>query len=132
MPLLDKIAGLLDESGLKYVKKKDAILMHWETDYFSDLKVGILTSPDEKWVFIMAWFMDLSEIPEGDRLELFYNLLRENFRQNGVKYGVDDDDTLFVSIETADTNLTADEIQNYVLSLVNACDRFVEIYRKSM
>lgn len=125
--LIDKVASLLDRAGLKYVRQKDAIVMHWETDYFSDLTVVVLTSPDEKWLFIVAWLAHVSEIPEESRLSLFHTLLKENFRQNGIKYGVDDDDTLFVSVETADTDLTTEEIKRYILLLVNACDKFIEV-----
>ncbi|MBS7287809.1 MAG: YbjN domain-containing protein [Candidatus Freyarchaeota archaeon] len=128
--LLDKVASLLDEAGLKYVKQKDAIVMHWETEYFSDLTVVILTPPDESWLFIVAWLTEVSNIPEEARSQLFYNLLKENFRQNGIKYGVDNDDTLFVSVETADTDMTSEEVKRYVLLLVNACDKFVELRKK--
>lgn len=129
--LLDKVAGLLDKAGFKYVKQKDAIVMHWETDYFSDLAVVILTPPDESWLFIVAWLKEVSNIPEEARPRLFYNLLKENFRQNGIKYGVDNDDTLFVSVETADTDLTSEEVKRYVLLLVNACDKFVELTKEA-
>jgi len=125
--LLDKVASLLDEAGFKYVKQKDAIVMRWETDYFSELTVVVLTSPDESWLFIVAWLTNVSDIPEESRLPLFYALLKENFRQNGIKYGVDNDDVVFVSVETADTDLTSEEIKHYVLLLVNACDKFMEI-----
>lgn len=128
--LLDKVASLLDKADLKYFKEKDAIVMRWETEYFSDLTVVILTSPDESWLFIVSWITDLSSIPEEARPQLFYNLLKENFRQNGIKYGVDNDDVLFVSIETADTELTPEKIRNYILLIVNACDKFVELAKE--
>ncbi len=127
--LLEKVAGLLDEAGLKYLKKEDAIVMHWETEYFSDLTVVVLISPDESWLFIVSWLAPISDIPEASRSQLFYNLLKENFRQNGIKYGLDDEDTLFVSIEIANVNLTSEEVKRYVLLVVNACDKFVELYR---
>ncbi|MEM4948774.1 MAG: YbjN domain-containing protein [Candidatus Jordarchaeales archaeon] len=128
--MLDKVAGLLDKANLKYFKEKDAIVMRWETEYFSDLTVVILTSPDESWLFIVSWLTDLSNIPEELRPQLFYNLLKENFRQNGIKYGVDNGDVLFVSIETADTELTPEKIRNYILLIVNACDKFAELAKE--
>nr|MDO8063139.1 YbjN domain-containing protein [Candidatus Freyrarchaeum guaymaensis] len=128
MPLLEDVARLLDEAGLEYVKEDGFILMEWETRRFSDLKVGIATSPDEDWLFIIAWLLDLSEVSREEWPSLFYSLLRENYAQNGVKYGIDDEDVVFASIETADTDLTVEEIRNYIFSLLEACDSFAERY----
>ncbi|MHA2302440.1 MAG: hypothetical protein ACXACD_15940 [Candidatus Thorarchaeota archaeon] len=66
MSKLDEIAALLDEIEIVYTKDEAGLLMVWDTAQFDDLKVLILTSPDEKWIFITALFTKFSNIPQDE------------------------------------------------------------------
>ena len=64
MSKLDEIAALLDEIDIVYTREEAGLLMVWDTAQFDDLKVLILTSPDESWLFITAHFTKFSSIPQ--------------------------------------------------------------------
>jgi len=102
--------------------------MRWKTDHFDDLKIKIVPSRDESWLYIVAPFTNFFKVNESDRNKLAYDMLRESWKANGVKFAIDDDDDIIVIAETNDTDLTTDEIRTLVGHVVHACDRLWEIY----
>lgn len=103
-------------------------MMRWHTDHFEDLKIKIVANKDESWVYIVAPFTNISQVAEGNRQKLGYDMLKESWRANGVKFAIDDDDDIIVIAETNDTEITAEEIRTLVGHVVHACDRLWEIY----
>jgi len=130
--LIDTVADLLDEADIKYENKTERSLdMVWSTDHFESLKVRIITSENETWVYIVAWFTPISDISPEDRETFYYQMLKENWERNGVKFAIDGDDNLVISAEIADMDLEPDEIKRYILTVLNASDRLYEIYPRS-
>ena len=129
MALIDTVTKLLEEAEIKYENKTEhSIDMKWSTDHFDELKVRIITSKNETWVYIVAWFTPISDVPEEEREQFYYQMLRENWERNGVKFAIDADDNLVVSAEIADMDLEADELKRYILTVLNASDKLYEIY----
>jgi len=61
----------------------------------------------------------VSRGPPGRRVEGL-TLLEESYNYNGAKYGIDKDGDITITVETADTELTAKELQRYVRVLLQA------------
>ncbi|MHA1653866.1 MAG: hypothetical protein ACTSYX_10125 [Candidatus Thorarchaeota archaeon] len=128
MGVIDHVANLLDKIDIKYTRDENSLLMRWKTDHFDDLKIKIVPSRDESWLYIVAPFTNFFKVNESDRNKLAYDMLRESWKANGVKFAIDDDDDIIVIAETNDTDLTTDEIRTLVGHVVHACDRLWEIY----
>ncbi|NHJ13706.1 MAG: hypothetical protein EAX95_08515 [Candidatus Thorarchaeota archaeon] len=122
MGKLDEIAKTLDEIGIIYSREKSGLLMVWDTEQFDDLKILILTSPDENWLFITALFTSFSNIPEEQRYQLMHDMLTSSWKVNGVKFVITTDDYLAVTAETNDTDLTGAELRILIDNTVRACD----------
>jgi hypothetical protein len=122
MAKLDEIASLLDEIGIVYSKEDSGILMVWDTEQFDDLRVLILTDPDESWLFITALFTKFDNIPEDKQHKLMYDLLVASWKVNGVKFVITSDNNIAVTAETNDMDLTGDELRTLIDNTVNACD----------
>ncbi len=128
MGKIDTIASLLGKVDIKYTKENNVITMRWKTDHFDDLKIRIVTNRDESWLYVVAPFSSFNKIEESDRLKFAYDMLKESWRINGVKFAIDEDDDIMVIAESNDTEFTADEIRTLVSHVVHACDKLWEIY----
>lgn len=128
MTIIDHIASLLDESEIKYEREDNVLMMKWKTDHFKDLKIKIAADKDESWAHIVARFTNFYEVEETKRMKLAYEMLKESWKSNGVKFAIDEDDDIIVIAETNDTDLTADEIKTLVSHVVHACDTLWGIY----
>ncbi len=128
MGIIDHVASLLDQVDIKYTRDDTGLLMRWKTDHFDDLKIKIIANNDESWLYIVAPFSNFFQIDEEKRNKLAYDMLRESWKANGVKFAIDDDDDLIVIAETNDTDLTAPEVRTLVSHVVHACDKLWEIY----
>ncbi len=129
MALIDTVISLLDEAEIKYDNPTEhSVDMVWSTDHFENLKVRIITSKNDTWVYIVAWFTPISDIPKDELENFYYLLLKENWERNGVKFAIDGDDNLVISAEIADMDLEADELKRYILTVLNASDKLYEIY----
>ena len=140
MGVLDHIVSLLDEKGIKYKFEANVISMLWKTDHFGvdfdgdgvddteSLKIKIVTNRDETWVYIVAPFTNFFKVPEDKRAKFSYDMLKESYNANGVKFAIDNDDDVIVIAETNDTDITVEEIHQLVSHTVHACDRLWEIY----
>lgn len=122
MEKLDGIATLLDEIGIVYSKEENGILMVWDTEQFDELRVLILTDPDEKWLFITALFTNFDNIPEDRQHKLMYDLLVASWKVNGVKFVITSDNNIAVTAETNDMDLTGEELRTLIDNTVGACD----------
>jgi hypothetical protein len=122
MAKLDEIASLLDEIGIVYSKESNGILMVWDTEQFDELRVLILTDPDEKWLFITALFTNFDNIPEDRQHKLMYDLLVASWKVNGVKFVITSDNNIAVTAETNDMDLTGEELRTLIDNTVGACD----------
>lgn len=128
MTIVDHIASLLDEAEIKYEREDDVLMMRWKTDHFDDLKIKIAASSNESWAYIVAPFTNFYEVEETKRMKLAYEMLKESWKANGVKFAIDEEDDIIVIAETNDTDLTADEIKELVSHVVHACDTLWSIY----
>ncbi len=128
MTIVDRIASLLDESEIKYEREDNVLMMRWKTDHFDDLKIKIAANKDESWAYIVAPFTNFYEVEETKRMKLAYEMLKESWKANGVKFAIDEDDDIIVIAETNDTDLTADEVKTLVSHVVHACDTLWGIY----
>jgi len=128
MTIIDHIASLLDEAEIKYEHEDDVLTMRWKTDHFDDLKIKIAVNKDGSWAYIVAPFTNFYEVEETKRMKLAYEMLKESWKANGVKFAIDEDDDIIVIAETNDTDLTCEEIKELVSHVVNACDTLWSIY----
>lgn len=128
LSIIQHIASLLDQIEIKYEKEESALLMHWKTEHFEDLKIKIISNKDESWAYIVAPFTNFYQVEETKRMKLAYDMLKESWKANGVKYAIDEDDDIIVIAETNDTDLTSEEIQTLVGHVVHACDTLWKIY----
>jgi hypothetical protein len=128
MAILDIVEGLLKSVGIKYSRDPKVITMRWKTDHFDDLKVKIVTNNDESWLYIVAPFTSVNQVEESVKQKFLYEMLKESWKANGVKYGIDNDDDIIVISETNDTDLTSQEVQQLINHVVHACDTLWEIY----
>lgn len=137
LSIIDHIATLLEDADIKYEKEEleghenapyKIITMHWKTDHFDDLKIKITANKDESWAYIIAPFTNFYEVEETKRMKLAYDMLKESWKANGVKFAIDEEDDIIVIAETNDTDLTTDEMRTLVGHVVHACDTLWEIY----
>jgi hypothetical protein len=126
--IIEHIASLLDQAEIKYEREEGALLLRWKTDHFEDLKVKIISNKDETWAYIVAPFTNFYQVEEAKRMKLAYDMLKESWKANGVKYAIDEDDDIIVIAETNDTDLITEEIKTLVAHVVHACDTLWEIY----
>ncbi|MGY5878692.1 MAG: hypothetical protein RTV31_00520 [Candidatus Thorarchaeota archaeon] len=128
MSNIDHIASLLEQVDIKYERDENVLMMRWKTDHFDDLKIKIAANKDESWTYIVAPFTNFYQVEETKRMKLAYEMLKESWKANGVKFAIDDDDDIIVIAETNDTDLTADEVKTLVSHVVHACDTLWGIY----
>ena len=128
LSIIDHITSLLDEAEIKHTREDNILMMRWKTDHFEDLKIKIMTSKDESWAYIIAPFTNFYEVEESKRMKLAYDMLKESYKANGVKFAINEEDDIIVLAETNDTDLTKDEIQTLVGHVVHTCDKLWEIY----
>ncbi|MCK5264268.1 MAG: hypothetical protein KAR03_01570 [Candidatus Thorarchaeota archaeon] len=128
MSNIDHIASLLEQVDIKYERDENVLMMKWKTDHFDELKIKIAANKDESWTYIVAPFTNFYEVEETKRMKLAYEMLKESWKANGVKFAIDDDDDIIVIAETNDTDLTSDEVKTLVSHVVHACDTLWGIY----
>jgi hypothetical protein len=128
LTIVDHIASLLDQVDIKYERDDNILMMRWKTDHFDDLKIKIAANKDESWAYIVAPFTNFYEVEETKRMKLAYEMLKESWKANGVKFAIDEDDDIIVIAETNDTDLTAEEVKTLVSHVVHACDTLWTIY----
>ena len=128
MAVIDIVEKLLKQAGIKYTRDQNVLTLRWKTDHFDDLKVKITTNNDDSWLYVVAPFTSINEVDEGVKAKFLYDMLKESWKANGVKYVIDKDEDIIVIAESNDTDLTAEEVQTLVNHVVHACDVLWEIY----
>ena len=128
LSIIDHIANLLDDGDIRYERDEDLLMMRWKTDHFDDLKVKIVASKDGTWLYIVAPFTNFYQVGETNRMKFAYDMLKESWKANGVKFAIDEQDDIIVLAETNDTDLTVDEVKTLVSHVVHACDTLWQIY----
>jgi len=128
LSIMDHIANLLDQGDIKYERDGNLLMMRWKTDHFDDLKIKIAASKDESWLYIVAPFTNFYQVGEANRMKFAYEMLKESWKANGVKFAIDEQDDIIVLAETNDTDLTVDEVKTLVSHVVHACDTLWQIY----
>jgi hypothetical protein len=128
LSIIDHIATLLDQGDIKYEKDGNLLMMRWKTDHFDDLKIKIAASRDESWIYIVAPFTNFYQVEETKRMKFAYEMLKESWKANGVKFAIDEEDDIIVLAETNDTDLTVEEVKTLVSHVVHACDALWKIY----
>jgi hypothetical protein len=128
LSVIDHIASLLESVDIKFERDDNVLMMRWKTDHFDDLKIKIVSNKDESWVYIFAPFTNFYEVQENKRMQLAYDMLKESWKVNGVKFAIDEQDDIAVIAETNDTDITGDEIRTLVGHVVHACDTLYSIY----
>ncbi|NWF94576.1 MAG: hypothetical protein HXY34_00365 [Candidatus Thorarchaeota archaeon] len=128
MGIIDHVSNLLSQADIKYTREGNALTMRWKTDHFEDLKIKVVANRDESWLYIVAPFTNFHQVGEANKMKLAFDMLKESWRANGVKFAIDDDDDIIVIAETNDTDLNVQEVRTLVGHVVHACDRLWEIY----
>ncbi len=118
---IEEITQLLDELEVKYELKDETIVALWNTDKWKDLVVNFLFSPNDIWLTVVGWrkFPNLSK---ANSAKFVKKLLQESWNYNGTKFCLDPDGDLAVVVETADTDLTIEELSRYIRQVLNAAD----------
>ncbi|MFX1539148.1 MAG: YbjN domain-containing protein, partial [Promethearchaeota archaeon] len=118
---IEEITQLLDELEVKYELKDETVVALWKTDKWENLVVNFIFSPNEIWLTIVGW-RKFPQLSDTDATEFYKKLLQESWNYNGVKYSLDPDGDLAVVVETADMDLTRDELSRYIRQVLNAAD----------
>ena len=129
-PAIDHISKLLEKSKIRHTREENVLLTVWKTDHFDDLKIKISTNKEATWTYIVARFTNFYEVSEINRMKLAYDMLKESWKANGVKFAIDEKDDIILIAETNDTDLTEEEIQTLLGHVVHTCDTLYEIYPK--
>ncbi|MFW9831579.1 MAG: YbjN domain-containing protein [Candidatus Thorarchaeota archaeon] len=118
---IEEITQLLDELEVKYELKDETIVALWKTEKWENLVVNFIFSPNDIWLTIVGW-QKFPQLSKGDAAKFYKTLLQESWSYNGVKYCVDPDGDLAVVVETADTEISAEELSRYIRQVLNAAD----------
>ncbi len=121
MARIDQIKELLDELEVKYDVKGETLVALWRTDKWESLVVNFIFSPNEIWLTIVGW-RKFPKLSEKDACEFYKKLLQESWNYNGTKYTLDPDGDIAVAVETADVEISKEELQRYIRQVLNASD----------
>ncbi len=118
---IEEITQLLDELEVKYELKDETVVALWKTDKWENLVVNFIFSPNEIWLTIVGW-RKFPQLSDTDATNFYKKLLQESWNYNGTKFCLDPDGDLAVVVETADMDLTRDELSRYIRQVLNAAD----------
>jgi len=118
---IEEITQLLDELEVRFELKEETIVALWKTEKWENLVVNFIFSPNEIWLTIVGW-RKFPELSETDAAEFYKKLLAESWNYNGVKYCLDPDGDLAVVVETADMEISKEELSRYIRQVLNAAD----------
>ncbi|MFW9935879.1 MAG: YbjN domain-containing protein [Promethearchaeota archaeon] len=118
---IEQIAGLLDELEVKYELKDETLVALWKTDKWENLVVNFIFSPNDVWLTIVGW-RKFPQLSNKETTEFYKKLLQEAWQWNGIKFCLDPDGDIAVVVETADTEINAEELSRYIRQVLNAAD----------
>jgi hypothetical protein len=118
---IEEIIKLLDELEVRYELKDETVVALWKTDKWENLVINFIMSPNDVWLTIVGW-QKFPKLSAKDTTAFYMKLLQEAWSWNGIKFCLDPDGDLAVVVETADTDLTAEEFSRYIRQVLNAAD----------
>lgn len=121
MTRIDDIAGLLDDLHIKYERRDQTIVAIWRTEKWDDLVLNFIFSSNEVWLTIVGW-RKFPKLSGKDACNLYKRLLAESWSFNGLKFTLDPDGDIAIAVETADTEITAEELQRYIRQVLKGAD----------
>jgi hypothetical protein len=122
---IDEICKLLDELEVNYKLEDETIVARWKTEKWNNLIVNFIFSPNEIWLTIVGW-RKFPKLGKKGKTELYKKLLQESWNFNGVKYTLDPDGDIAVAVETADIEITREELARYIKQVLNAADELYD------
>ena len=127
---LEKIAGLLDQSGESYTRvEENTWRIKFKGKVLTDFNVLITSAGDSLVVLvIIAEKKDL----KGNPPEMMYKLLKSEFDADFVKTGLNDRDDLLVSAELTIRTLDLQEFKLIVDQVAAAADQIYATVRPYM
>ncbi len=136
---IEEVQKLLDQLEIKYTPKTDRLIQsRWRTDKWEKMLINFVLSEKMNWLTVVGYPIDplcgdsplnltkREGVTEAKRNELYEKLLYESWLYNGVKYTLDDERDVAIAIETADTDLTTDELQRYINQVLRAADELMD------
>jgi hypothetical protein len=122
---INEITELLDELEVRYELKDETIVALWKTDKWENLVINFIFSPNDIWLTIVGW-QKFPNLSKNDSTEFYQRLLQEAWNFNGTKFCLDPDGDLAVVVETADTEISAEELSRYIRQVLNAADEMFD------
>jgi hypothetical protein len=136
---VEEVQGLLDQLEIKYTPKDERLVQsRWRTDKWEKMLINFVLSEKKNWLTVVGYPIDpkcgdaplnLSKregVSDAKRFELYEKLLYESWLYNGVKYTLDGERDVAIAIETADTDLTPDELKRYINQVLRAADELMD------
>ncbi len=136
---IGEISNLLDQLEIKYTQKDDRLIKsNWRTDKWEQMLINFVISKNAKWLTVVGYPMDpkcggeplnlykREGMTDDKRHQLHEKLLYESWLYNGVKYTIDDSKDVAIAMETADTDLNADELKRYINQVLRAADEITD------
>ena len=121
MTRINDIAALLDELQIKYEVRDQTIVAMWRTEKWDDLVLNFIFSSNEVWLTIVGW-RKFPKLSGKDASNLYKKLLAESWNFNGAKLCLDPDGDIAIAVETADTEIAAEELQRYIRQVLKCAD----------
>jgi hypothetical protein len=121
MPRIDDITKLLDELQVKYELKEKTIVAVWRTEKWDDLVLNFIFSPNDVWLTIVGW-RKFPKVSGKDACNLYKKLLTESWEFNGLKFTLDPDGDIAITVETADAEIASKELQRYIRQVLKGAD----------
>ena len=126
---LEKIAGLLDQSGYSYTKvNENTWTIEFKGKALTDFNVVISSTPEG--ILVVVVIVAEKKNLKGKPPEMMYKLLK--FEADFVKIGLNDHDDLFVSAELTIRTLDLQEFKDVVDQAAAAADQVYAIARPFM
>lgn len=122
---IDEISKLLDELDVKYEIKEETIVALWHTDKWENLVINFIFSPNDVWLTIVGW-RKFPSLSKKDTAQFCKRLLQESWNWNGIKYTLDPDGDIAVTVETADVEISKEELSRYIRQVLNASDELYD------
>jgi hypothetical protein len=126
---IEEIAQLLDELEVRYELKDETLVALWKTDKWENLVINFIFSPNQIWLTIVGW-RKFPKLSEKETTTFYKKLLQEAWSWNGIKFCLDPDGDIAVVVETADTEIDAEELSRYIRQVLNAADELHDWVKK--
>jgi hypothetical protein len=128
---LEKVAGLLDQSGESYTKvDANTWTIKFKGKALTDFNVLITSTPEG--ILVVLVIIAEKKYLKGNPPEMMYKLLKFEFDADFVKTGLNDHDDLLVSAELTIRTLDLQEFKEIVDQVAAAADQVYATVRPFM